>query len=173
MHLPLAVSATIFARRYIRQNCLPVKISLPAVPQSECSLCGIGTERSEDRADGDHIDRLPRQWARELPDLDTEPMTIRGRAFRLSNLVRSSIETIEQKGCPANVAKWRDLRVRQRPRQPLAATSLNVLCQVSAVIPGPRAAFPLMLWRQSCLADGTLQVNLSRKRENQQRKCHA
>lgn len=43
-----------------------------------------------DRAD--HVDRLRRQWARELPDLDTEPMTILGRAYRLSNLVRPSIE---------------------------------------------------------------------------------
>ena len=33
-----------------------------------------------------------RQWARELPDLDTEPMAILGRAFRLSNMVRPSIE---------------------------------------------------------------------------------
>jgi DNA-binding MarR family transcriptional regulator len=51
-----------------------------------------GTERNQDRADGDHVDRLRRQWARELPDLDTEPMAILGRANRLSNLVRSSIE---------------------------------------------------------------------------------
>jgi DNA-binding MarR family transcriptional regulator len=41
---------------------------------------------------GDHVDRLRRQWARELPDLDTEPMTILGRAYRLSNLVRPTIE---------------------------------------------------------------------------------
>ena len=40
----------------------------------------------------DHVDRLQAQWARELPDLDTEPMTILGRAYRLSNLVRPSIE---------------------------------------------------------------------------------
>lgn len=43
-------------------------------------------------ADEDRVDRLGRQWARELPDLDTEPMTILGRAYRLSNLVRPSIE---------------------------------------------------------------------------------
>ncbi|WP_343711842.1 MarR family transcriptional regulator [Inquilinus sp.] len=43
-------------------------------------------------AEEDRIDRLGRQWARELPDLDTEPMTILGRAYRLSNLVRPSIE---------------------------------------------------------------------------------
>ncbi|NVD38652.1 MarR family transcriptional regulator [Ensifer sp. HO-A22] len=40
----------------------------------------------------DHVDRLRAQWDRELPDLDTEPMTILGRAYRLSNLVRPSIE---------------------------------------------------------------------------------
>jgi len=49
-----------------------------------------GSERGEDR--GDHIDRLRGQWARELPGLDTEPMAILGRAYRLSNLVRGSIE---------------------------------------------------------------------------------
>lgn len=47
--------------------------------------------RGENGAE-DHVDRLRRQWARELPDLDTEPMAILGRAFRLGNLVRPSIE---------------------------------------------------------------------------------
>lgn len=54
------------------------------------------TDRDEARADGDpegdHVDRLRRQWARELPDLDTGPMAILGRAYRLSNLVRGGIE---------------------------------------------------------------------------------
>lgn len=49
-------------------------------------------KRNAERADGDHVDRLRRQWARELPDLDTEPMAILGRAYRLSNLVRPGIE---------------------------------------------------------------------------------
>ncbi len=40
----------------------------------------------------DHVDRLRGQWARELPDIDTEPMAILGRAKRLSNLVAPSIE---------------------------------------------------------------------------------
>lgn len=40
----------------------------------------------------DHVDRLRGQWARELPDLDTEPMAILGRAKRLSNLIAPSIE---------------------------------------------------------------------------------
>lgn len=45
-----------------------------------------------EEAKRDHVDRLRAQWALELPDLDTEPMTILGRAYRLSNLVRPSIE---------------------------------------------------------------------------------
>ena len=40
----------------------------------------------------DHVDRLRRQWARELPGLDTEPMAILGRALRLTNMVRPGIE---------------------------------------------------------------------------------
>jgi DNA-binding MarR family transcriptional regulator len=40
----------------------------------------------------DHIDRLRAQWELELPDLDTRPMSVLGRVYRLSNLVRSSIE---------------------------------------------------------------------------------
>jgi len=46
----------------------------------------------EGRPGKDHVDRLRDQWALELPDLDTEPMAILGRAFRLSNLVRPGIE---------------------------------------------------------------------------------
>ena len=45
-----------------------------------------------DTGQSDHVDRLRGQWARELPDLDTEPMAILGRAYRLANLVRPSIE---------------------------------------------------------------------------------
>lgn len=40
----------------------------------------------------DHVDRLRGLWARELPDLNTEPMAILGRAMRLTNMVRPSIE---------------------------------------------------------------------------------
>jgi DNA-binding MarR family transcriptional regulator len=46
----------------------------------------------EEGAAQDHVDRLRAQWARELPDLNTEPMAILGRAFRLGNMVRPSIE---------------------------------------------------------------------------------
>lgn len=48
--------------------------------------------QSRDRVTEDHVDRLRRLWARELPDLNTEPMAILGRAFRLGNMVRPSIE---------------------------------------------------------------------------------
>lgn len=47
---------------------------------------------SESDHDDDHVDRLRAQWARELPDLDTTPMSVLGRAYRLSNLVRPNIE---------------------------------------------------------------------------------
>lgn len=40
----------------------------------------------------DHVDRLRAQWQCELPDLDTGAMAVLGRAYRLSNLVRPSIE---------------------------------------------------------------------------------
>lgn len=40
----------------------------------------------------DHVDRLRSQWERELPDIDTEPMGILGRASRLTNLFRPSME---------------------------------------------------------------------------------
>ncbi|KJF67866.1 MarR family winged helix-turn-helix transcriptional regulator [Rhizobium nepotum] len=50
------------------------------------------TRGSIDDGREDHVDRLRTQWARELPDLDTEPMTILGRAKRLCNLVAPSIE---------------------------------------------------------------------------------
>jgi DNA-binding MarR family transcriptional regulator len=40
----------------------------------------------------DHIDRLRAQWARELPDLDTEPMGVLGRAYWITRHVRERIE---------------------------------------------------------------------------------
>lgn len=45
-----------------------------------------------ERTREDHVDRLRGQWARELPDLDTMPMTVLGRIYRVSNLVRPGIE---------------------------------------------------------------------------------
>lgn len=49
-------------------------------------------KKDRNGANEDHVDRLRRQWAKELPDLDTEPMAILGRALRLTNMVRPSIE---------------------------------------------------------------------------------
>lgn len=51
-------------------------------------------KRHKDAEDGpqDHVDRARAQWKRELPDLNTEPMAILGRAKRLSNLVARGIE---------------------------------------------------------------------------------
>ncbi len=57
----------------------------PSDRQREASLGQVGDN-------ADHVDRLRAQWARELPDLDTAPMAILGRIYRLSNLVRPSIE---------------------------------------------------------------------------------
>lgn len=48
--------------------------------------------QNRDRMMEDHVDRLRRLWTRELPDLNTEPMAILGRAFRLGNMIRPSIE---------------------------------------------------------------------------------
>ena len=45
---------------------------------------------ARDEAD-DHVEERRRQWARELPDLDTEPMAVFGRANRLAALVGPSI----------------------------------------------------------------------------------
>src|SRR5690606_15794958 len=53
---------------------------------------GARTGKNETPIVGDHVDRLRAQWARELPDLDTEPMGILGRASRLTNLHRISME---------------------------------------------------------------------------------
>src|SRR5262245_9336519 len=44
--------------------------------------------------DTDHVDRLRAQWAAELPDLDTSPMAVLGRIYRLSRLVSPSIEAL-------------------------------------------------------------------------------
>lgn len=55
------------------------------------------SDAGADRAD--HVERLRRQWARELPSLDTEPMAVLGRAYRLANLLRPSVQaTFERFG---------------------------------------------------------------------------
>jgi len=42
----------------------------------------------------DHIDRLRAQWAKELPDVDTEAMQIVGRARRITLALRRDIEAV-------------------------------------------------------------------------------
>lgn len=42
----------------------------------------------------DHVDRLRAQWARELPDLDTSPMAVIGRARRITVRLRPDIEAV-------------------------------------------------------------------------------
>lgn len=43
---------------------------------------------------GDHIDRLREQWRREVPELDTSPMAVIGRARRITLRLRPGIEAI-------------------------------------------------------------------------------
>ena len=52
----------------------------------------MATGEKDTKTSEDHVDRLRRQWSKELPDLDTEPMAILGRALRLTNMIRPSIE---------------------------------------------------------------------------------
>lgn len=47
---------------------------------------------AQERKTPDHIDRARAQWAKQLPDLDTGPMDVLGRIYRLSRLVTPSIE---------------------------------------------------------------------------------
>jgi len=43
---------------------------------------------------GDHIDRLRGQWRREVPELDTSPMAVIGRARRITLRLRPGIEAV-------------------------------------------------------------------------------
>jgi len=45
-----------------------------------------------DHVGKDQVDRARAQWAKELPDLDTGPMEVLGRIWRLSRLATPSIE---------------------------------------------------------------------------------
>lgn len=40
----------------------------------------------------DHVDRIRAQWSAELPDLETEPMAILGRIYRIATKVGRQIE---------------------------------------------------------------------------------
>ena len=42
----------------------------------------------------DHFDKLRRQWARELPGLDTSPMALLGRINRVAALIHPSIAAV-------------------------------------------------------------------------------
>jgi DNA-binding MarR family transcriptional regulator len=44
------------------------------------------------RGRDDHVERARAQWARELPNLDTTPMAVLGRAYRLTRLMTPGIE---------------------------------------------------------------------------------
>jgi DNA-binding MarR family transcriptional regulator len=45
----------------------------------------------------DHIDRLCAQWCEELPDLDTTPVQVFGRIYRISQLIAPGIEDAMRK----------------------------------------------------------------------------
>ncbi len=47
-----------------------------------------------DEGAGDHVDRLRARWASELPDLDTGPMAVIGRARRITLRLRPEIEAV-------------------------------------------------------------------------------
>ena len=40
----------------------------------------------------DHIDRMRAQWRKELPDLDTSPVEVFGRIYRISRMIAPGIE---------------------------------------------------------------------------------
>lgn len=45
----------------------------------------------DENAPGDDVDRFRRQWARELPDVDTSPMSVFGRINRLARRLHPEI----------------------------------------------------------------------------------
>ncbi|HEV7309130.1 MarR family transcriptional regulator [Ensifer sp.] len=86
-----------------------------------------------ENAKSDHVDRLRAQWDRELPDLDTEPMTILGRAYRLSNLVRPSIEeTFSSFGLDRGEFDVISTLRRSGPPYRLTPTDLYTLLMISS-----------------------------------------
>lgn len=88
----LPVKTFIFAQRQTLRFSHPGGL-ISAHSDGKASMSILkGNDGAASESTGDHVDRLRLQWVRELPDLDTEPMTILGRAKRLSNLVGPSIE---------------------------------------------------------------------------------
>jgi DNA-binding MarR family transcriptional regulator len=47
-----------------------------------------------DEPSADHVDRLRAQWLREMPDVDTSPMEVVGRARRITLTLRPEIEAV-------------------------------------------------------------------------------
>lgn len=45
-------------------------------------------------AESDAVDRIAAQWHRERPDLDTEPMAVFGRIYRLSRAMGDRVERV-------------------------------------------------------------------------------
>lgn len=81
----------------------------------------------------DHVDRLRRQWRQQLPDLDTEPMAILGRAYRLSTLVRPGIEaTFAEFGLERGEFDVIGTLLRSGPPHRLTPTELYTLLMISS-----------------------------------------
>lgn len=81
----------IFLSRYFGHGCLCVKILLVSHVEGQAVM---PHEQGEDDIDGFRLG-----WARELPDVDTEPMAVFGRVHRLAHLLRPGIEaTFERVG---------------------------------------------------------------------------
>ncbi len=81
----------------------------------------------------DHIDRLREQWTRELPDLDTEPMAILGRIYRISNLVRPGIEaTFAEFGLSRGEFDVISTLLRSGPPYTLTPTELYTSLMISS-----------------------------------------
>ena len=90
----------------------------------------------------DHIDMLREQWARELPDLDTEAVAILGRARRITLYVRQSIEAVFA-------------------RHGLDAGEFDVLATLRRAGP-PYCLTPTDLYRTLMISSGGLTDRLSR-----------
>jgi len=67
----------------------------PAVP-SGAPDAGAETEAEGETAAAsrDAVDRITAQWHRERPDLDTEPMAVFGRIYRLSRAMGDRVEQV-------------------------------------------------------------------------------
>jgi len=84
-------------------------------------------------SDHDHIDRLRAQWAAELPDLDTSPMAVLGRIYRISNLVRPGIEaTFAAHGLDRGEFDVISTLRRSGPPYRLTPTELYTLLMISS-----------------------------------------